>query len=43
MSRLENNVEFRNGELCIRYDREHYRIRAWPGPQAFTSEDGQEW
>ncbi len=37
------SIEFRNGELCIRYDREHYRIRAWPGPQAFTSEDGREW
>ncbi len=37
------SVEYRNGELCIRHDREHYRIRAWPGPQAFTSEDGREW
>lgn len=43
MRSVENNVEFRNGELCIRYDREHYRIRAWPGPQAFTSEEGREW
>ena len=37
------SIEFRNGELCIRHDKEHYRIRAWPGPQAFTSEDGREW
>ncbi|GEM_PF-2357656 len=37
------SVEFHNGELRIRGDREHYRIRAWPGPQAFKSEDGKEW
>ena len=43
MSGVGQAVEFRNGELCIRNDREHYRIRAWPGPQAFTSEDGKEW
>lgn len=43
MRSVENNVEFRNGELCIRYDREHYRIRAWPGPQASVSKDGRRW
>ena len=43
MKNSGQSVEFRNGELCIRYDREHYRIRAWPGPRALTSEDGREW
>lgn len=43
MRTADQFAEFRKGELCIRHDKEHYRIRAWPGPQAFTSEDGREW
>lgn len=43
MSGGSHPYEFHRGELIIRYPREHYHIRAWPGPQALTSEDGLEW
>ena len=36
-------VEFKNGELFLHNSYVHHRIRAWPRPQAFISEDGKEW
>ena len=36
-------VEFKNGELFLHNSCVHHRIRAWPRPQAFISEDGKEW
>lgn len=36
-------VKFQSGELWIHHHEEHYRIRAWPRPEAWHSKDGTSW